>query len=383
VRDFSAKNLIMKIISVFNNKGGVGKSTLAYHIGYTLSEMGHKTLFIDLDPQCNLTVFAIQEEELHRIWQEEDSYIDDFETAWTDDSTDIVDTPRSIHFLLKPAEDGVTELSKFPPTIQLNENLDLIPGRLSIHKYENTLAERWNGVYKSDNLAIRTITNIRQICTQYAALKGYEYVIIDTSPSLGILNKVIISTVDGFLIPVQPDMFSLYGIKNIGDSLQLWDKDFKTIYTLISETKREKFPSHFVRFIGYTIYNAKKYSQTPPDNEYGLAKAHYQYVNQIADTIIKCINPENRIKISDAEIKKTIGGNSIIHTHNSFPATAQALHCPMWLIPTVWSGLDHDKKEFFKSNGFEHNQGHNTKLREIKTAYETYVKDLIIRMNHI
>lgn len=38
----------MKIISLFNNKGGVGKSTLAFHIGYTLAEMGHRTLFIDL-----------------------------------------------------------------------------------------------------------------------------------------------------------------------------------------------------------------------------------------------------------------------------------------------------------------------------------------------
>jgi cellulose biosynthesis protein BcsQ len=43
----------MKIISVFNNKGGVGKSTLTYHVGYALSEMGHRVLMIDLAPQCN------------------------------------------------------------------------------------------------------------------------------------------------------------------------------------------------------------------------------------------------------------------------------------------------------------------------------------------
>ena len=46
----------MKIISLFNNKGGVGKSTLGFHLGYALSEMGIKTLMVDLDPQCNLTI---------------------------------------------------------------------------------------------------------------------------------------------------------------------------------------------------------------------------------------------------------------------------------------------------------------------------------------
>lgn len=229
----------MKIISLFNNKGGVGKSTLAFHIGYTLAEMGHRTLFIDLDPQCNLTICCMNEERLHRIWEEEDPFIDDFEDAFVK-NPDITNTPRSIHFLLKPAEDGLSDLKNTPPVLNLDKNLDLIPGRLSVHKYENKIAERWNGAYQGDNLSIRTITNIRNICENYTELNGYEYIIIDTSPSLGILNKVIISIVDGFIIPAQPDMFSLYGIRNIGNSLDIWQKDFNTIYTLISSDKRRK-----------------------------------------------------------------------------------------------------------------------------------------------
>lgn len=49
----------MKIISVFNNKGGVGKSTLSFHLGKALGLMGKKVLFVDLDPQCNLTISAM------------------------------------------------------------------------------------------------------------------------------------------------------------------------------------------------------------------------------------------------------------------------------------------------------------------------------------
>ena len=97
-----------------------------------------------------------------------------------------------------------------------------------------------------------------RIAEEYGVRFHYDFVIIDTSPSLGALNKLIISTVDGFLIPALPDMFSLYGIRNIGNSLKQWKKEFSTIYTLISDDKRKKFPPKFVRFLGYTIYNAKK-----------------------------------------------------------------------------------------------------------------------------
>jgi cellulose biosynthesis protein BcsQ len=46
----------MKTISIFNNKGGVGKTTMTFHLGHALAAMGHKTLIIDFDPQCNLTI---------------------------------------------------------------------------------------------------------------------------------------------------------------------------------------------------------------------------------------------------------------------------------------------------------------------------------------
>ena len=54
----------MKIISLFNNKGGVGKSTLAFHLSHILAEMGYNILMIDLDPQCNLTICGMEEEYL-------------------------------------------------------------------------------------------------------------------------------------------------------------------------------------------------------------------------------------------------------------------------------------------------------------------------------
>jgi len=374
----------MKIISVFNNKGGVGKSTLTYHLGNSLAELGHKVLLVDLDPQCNLTICAMMEEELHTIWQEEDSYIDDYERAIANDIS-ILEKTRSIHFILKPTEDGVSESEIVTPPYQVTNNIDLLPGRLSLHRYENKIAERWSGVYQGDNLSIRTVTNIRNICLRYAEQYGYEYILIDTSPSLGILNKVIISTVDGFFIPAQPDMFSLYGIKNIGNALYQWQKEFNSIYTLISDEKRAKFPEKFVQFLGYTIYNAKKYtsSNRTPSNAYNLAQAHYQYVIKIPETITTNIQKSNRENIPDDVIALPIGGDAIIHTHNTFPAMAQALKTAMWKVPERYSNLLRDNREYIEllnQNGFEYNVGNNGKLREIGSKYRTFTLDLIKRI---
>ena len=327
----------MKIVSLFNNKGGVGKTTLAFHLSWILSEMGKKVLMIDLDPQCNLTICGIHESNLENIWKEEDAFIDDYEKALREKSEqelkEINRNPRSIHYLLKPTEDGLDDLKddELPLAIKLNSNLGLIPGRLTINRYENVISERWSQAYQGVPLSIRTITRIRAIAETYARREGYDFVLIDTSPSLGALNKVIISTVDGFIVPCLPDMFSLYGIRNIGNSLKQWKKEFDTIFNLISEEKRKRFPRNFVRFLGYTIYNAKKYSKQ--SNPWDLAQAHYNYAQQIPGIIEQYIVPEVRQHLSHDMVHNPIGGTAVMHTHNTLPNMSQKYKLPIWKVP--------------------------------------------------
>lgn len=326
----------MKIISLFNNKGGVGKTTLAFHLSNILAEMGHKTLMIDLDPQCNLTICGMDEEELHRIWEEEDEFIEDFDSSVKKmpggDYNNFLRKPRTVHFLLKPTEDGQGDLASYPPPVHLINNLDLLPGRLTIHRYENKISERWSGAYLGESLSIRTITIVRNIAEDYARIHDYKFVIIDTSPSLGALNKVIISTVDGFLIPALPDMFSMYGIRNIGSALKQWSKEFNTIYGLISDDKRKRFPPNFVRYLGYTIYNARKYTGA---TEWDLALGHYNYAQQIPQTIRQYISPDVRSHLSEEQANTPIGLTSVMHSHNTLPNMAQKYKHPIWQIPSI------------------------------------------------
>jgi hypothetical protein len=218
-----------------------------------------------------------------------------------------------------------------PPPHNLTKNLDLIPGRLTMHLYEDKISSRWSDVYQGDPLAIRTLTKPRELAEAYAKEHGYEFVIMDTSPSLGALNKVIISTTDGFLIPCMPDMFSLYGVRNIGNALSIWKKQFDTIYHLLSNEKRKYFPGKFVRLLGFTIYNAKKY--TKGSKPWNLATAHYNYATQIPDAIKQFINSDVREHITDRVLSQPVGKTSIMHTHNTLPIMAQRYHLPIWKVP--------------------------------------------------
>ena len=366
----------MKTISVFNNKGGVGKTTLTFHLAYALAELGNKVLLIDADPQCNLTIFCTDTETISKIWEPEDPYIDEgieitSQTVPKAALRKLLSNVRSLHFLLRPTEEGTGEFDTISPPLNLAKNLDLIPGRLSLHSFEEKLASRWAEAYRGDPLAIRTITRIRSIAASYAEAYDYDYVIIDTSPSLGALNKVIISTVDGFFVPASPDLFSLYGIRNIGKSLAKWKTDFDTLYQLISADKRKQFPARFVTFMGYTIYNAKKYST---GYKWNLALAHLGFANKIPDAIKKHIPQELRSHITDEELSAPIGEMAVMHTHNTFPALAQHYHVPMWKVPTV-ADLEEEHQNTVA--------GATQKFRDTRAAYKIFATDLLKRLRKV
>jgi cellulose biosynthesis protein BcsQ len=323
------------IITIFNNKGGVGKTTLTFHLAHALGELGKKVLLVDLDPQCNLTIFSLPMESIHDIWVEEDNFVDDFAAAKSRLTAPqfeaLVSNVRSVHFSLKPTEDGTAELPSLPPPANIGENVDLLPGRLTLHLFEAKVGERWSGVYQGDPLAIRTGTRVRSLAHEYASMNGYDLVILDTSPSLGALNRNLLSLADGFIIPCSPDLFSVYGIRNIGSALETWRRQFESIFHFLSDSKRSHFPTKFVKYLGYTIYNARKYSAAK--NPLGLALAQYNYACQIPATIDRSIGQENTILLDKPELDRSIGNNSIIHSHNTLPNMAQKYHKPIWLLP--------------------------------------------------
>jgi len=363
----------VKIISIFNNKGGVGKTTLAYHLAHILAEMGKRVLILDLDPQCNMSLYGMPEEELEKIWEAEESIIESgFDSAKRqmkeEDFNNLFKTRRTIHFLLKSVEEGISDFDELPPPFPVVPNLDLIPSRLTLFQYEKRIAERWTGMFLGEPLSIRTVTRIRKLAELYSAKHQYDFVIIDTSPNLGALNMVIISTVDGFIIPCLPDMFSLYGMKNIGKALKEWERHFDVCFTIIPQ-KRKEFPKKFVRFLGYAIYNAKKRSGKP--DQWGLAKAHFNYAQKIPVAINEYIPEEVRKPLSAEVLKTPIGKNAVLYSHNTLTNMAQKYRKPMWALPD-YEGLESDDKGTISGN--------RQVYKDTKTMYETFANDFLERV---
>ena len=162
----------MKIISVFNNKGGVGKSTLCFHLAHALVSLGKRVLLIDTDPQCNLSLYGLTPEQLDVLWEKETNYIDisGFEAAKKKDPNyeSLIQEPRTIHFLLKPTEDGTGDIDQMPPLLDIGDTVYLLPGRLSLHTYEEAAASRWSDAFIGNPLALKTITKIRDIAKLYS-----------------------------------------------------------------------------------------------------------------------------------------------------------------------------------------------------------------------
>ena len=362
----------MKIISVFNNKGGVGKSTLTYHLGAALAEIGKKVLLIDLDPQSNLTLYGVSEEQLELIWKSEDEFISDYKASKNklsdEEFVEFQQQNHSIHYLLKPIEDGESDEKVISRPVHLRDNLDLIPGRLTLHLFENKLAKHWSDAFLGEPQAIRIVTSVRKICEEYAENFGYDIVLVDTSPSLGALNKVIISSADSFIIPCAPDMFSDYGIRNIGNALSVWSREFNTMYSLLSDSKRKYFPNEFVKLLGYTVYNAKKRSDAP--NELNVALAHYNYAKKIPETIKDFIPSSCLLNSGEEYFESSIGENCVIHGHGTLPTMAQKYKAPMWKVPDL-PDLGDEKSTI---------KGNSRLYYETRTNYMKLAEDVLDRL---
>ncbi len=322
----------MKILSLFNNKGGGGKTTLTYYLAHILTTpiaeggLGKKVLLIDLDPQSNLSLLALGEAVVEDIWEEENAFIENSfqETKNAFGKKDfeaLLKKPRTIHFLLKPTEEGIADEETLPPPVHLNktETFSILPSRLSIQNYEATVAERWTGAYLGNAPSIRTITKIRKIAEIYAKTYNYDYVIMETAPNLGALNKVILSMADGFMIPCMLDLFSLYDIKNIGKALTFWEKEFYTL-SRIQKNFAKEVPKSFVTFLGYTIFDAPQ-SKNP--NSWELSQSHSNYALKLPNAIEDSFKTVLMKPISEELVKNPIGEKAILHARPTYDAATQ------------------------------------------------------------
>jgi cellulose biosynthesis protein BcsQ len=222
-----------------NNKGGVGKTTLAYNCAYELSERGYKVCLVDLDPQSNLTRLTLGNK---------------FYSS---------DSENTIYNILKGIVEGGGDINLSIKPIKINEENEfyIIPGDLRLSLFENSLNTSLLETRNGDVRGFLNTSAISRYLDEIGINEKFDIFICDTGSSLGLLNNVVFLSSDYFVVPMMPDSFSVQGIENLGSVFKEW-KDSWEITKRLAQHKKvssERVMNGNALFIGYIInsYNIR------------------------------------------------------------------------------------------------------------------------------
>lgn len=234
----------MKSIGFFNNKGGVGKTTLICNLAASLSIVKkQKILIIDADPQCNASAYLLPEDELERILLDDKHY--------------------SLDSFYEPIRRGKGYPEELPTIVHSERfNVDLIVGDPKLSIREDLLATDWAATKNGEPRGFQTTYAIRELISR---LTEYDLVLVDMGPSLGALNRSVLLAVDYFVMPLSVDIFSLMAVENIIKSFNNWKKGLEDAITRHSDGEGYAFQINNtvigwdLEFLGFVMqqYKAK------------------------------------------------------------------------------------------------------------------------------
>ena len=197
----------VRTIAFFNNKRGVGTTSLVYHLAWMYSLLGSRVLAVDLDPQANLTAAFLDDDRLEQLW-----------------STG--DPARTVFGAVQPLKEGTGDIADpYLETIDLN--LWLLPGDLALSRYEDELSQQWPKCLDRDVRGFRVISAFWRIIQRAAAACEADLALADLGPNLGSLNRSALVASDHVVVPLSPDLFSLQGLSNLGPTLRRWRTEWQ------------------------------------------------------------------------------------------------------------------------------------------------------------
>ena len=247
----------MKSIVFFNNKGGVGKTTLACNlVSYLNIVKSKRVLLVDADPQCNATQAILDDDTSASI------YLDNKANKST------------IYDCLSPLEDGEVSVNlDIKPSLGTENNFktDLIPGHPKMSIIEDRLSDAWSDLRARETRGYRITNWCHHLIQRFK--EEYELIVFDVGPSLGALNRSIILACDYVVTPFGCDIFSLLGVQNIAGWIKAWKELYDSSITEAKKRSPEIFEKFSIiddtnskfRFAGYSVqqYVTKKFKDGP------------------------------------------------------------------------------------------------------------------------
>ncbi len=197
----------MTTIVFFNNKSGVGKTSLVYHLAWMYADLNIKVVAADLDPQANLTSMFLEEDRLEELWPDGEH-------------------TQSILGSVKPILKGTGDIAS-PHVEEVTDNIGLLVGDLGLSIFEDKLSDAWPRCLDRDESAFRIVSAFYRMLLKAAEARKAELVLIDVGPNLGAINRAAIIAAQHVVVPLAPDFFSLQNLRNLGPTLRNWHEEWK------------------------------------------------------------------------------------------------------------------------------------------------------------
>jgi chromosome partitioning protein len=293
--------MVMRTITFFNNKGGVGKTTTVYHVAWMLSELGITTIAIDLDPQSNLTSMFLTDERLESVYDK--------------------NLPVTILDAITPIVNGDQAI---PVHIEvINDNLGLILGNLALSTFEDTLSDAWLKCLNAEIYSFRITSIFKTIIDEAAQRFNAEIVLIDVGPNLGAINRAVTISSDYIIMPVASDLFSLQGIKNLGTTLNLWKKQWQQRKELKPKNLTVRIPENSAKPTGYIVmqYTAK---------ESRPVKSYLKWANKIPNIFNEFVLGKTNTNINSVDID--LNSIALLKHYRSLAPMSMEVHKPIFLL---------------------------------------------------
>ncbi|WOE40073.1 ParA family protein [Acinetobacter chinensis] len=277
----------MKSISLFNHKGGVSKTTTTFNLGWSLANLGHKVMMVDMDSQCNLTGLVLGYNSIL-----EDS-MGDFYT-------------NQSNLTLKPVVDYLIE-GKDPAlflsnqdgslTNTLNPNLFLLPGHLDVSDLDSQISVSLKIAYGIP--ATKKIPgNLPEILKLIAEKNEIDYMLFDLSPNVGGLNEVILMSSDYFIVPTSPDFFCWQAVDSLSKNISKWQSEISRFKTEIDFNNANYPIKNSPKFLGIIQQRYRPRSgKTAKSFDGWITRIHDAVNSQLVPTLesLNCCIPKEKI----------------------------------------------------------------------------------------
>ncbi len=269
-----------KQIALFNHKGGVGKTTTTFNLGWMLANKGKKVIIVDCDPQCNLTGMVLGFKDAKR-----------FASMYGSNGVTNIREGLAPAFESRPAPIEAVNCE----SIDGQSNMHLLPGHIGLAEYEVPL-----GIAQELSGSLVTLQNLpgslHYLFSKTADKYNADFILVDMSPSLGPINQNLLTTSDYFIVPMFPDYFSAMATESLASILPKWSAWAKQGKK--SPTLRDAiypFPDKHPKFLGTIIQNYRIKWKAP-------AKAFQEWIEEIKRGVEERIIPilrENDMLLPD------------------------------------------------------------------------------------